>query len=281
MVVSVYFSRDPYFYDLIPLEGANQGFGGAGGRFGGNTQNQNQKGAGSQQGKGNNNANNNANNATTSTASTASNNASSTASTANNNNNANNNANSDSNPQTSLTLDPSVIGPGYAQTGIGANGSEAGEVASLTTTNNFINFCLGQQITNGEQFSTASCNPIPMGQIPSKGNLPSAKFTSPVNGQNFEENQTFTISMAIQGLQTGAFVNADTNFLGAPQQLASSGQVIGHSHVVIQPIQSFTDTTPADPTKFTYFKYVLCFLLLRSDINVNFFPLFLFFQGSQ
>lgn len=83
------------------------------------------------------------------------------------------------NPATSLQLDPSVIGKNIAQTGLGASGSEAGEVASATSTNNFINSCVGKTITNGQQVTGGSCNPIPMGDIPSKNNMVSAKFSSP------------------------------------------------------------------------------------------------------
>lgn len=57
-------------------------------------------------------------------------------------------------------------------------------------------------------------------------------------------------------METGHFVNSDTNYYAAPQQLNSKGQIIGHSHFVIQSISSFTDTTVLDPKKFVSFSAV-------------------------
>jgi hypothetical protein len=157
-----------------------------------------------------------------------------------------------------LALNPAVIAPGFAQNGQGANGSEAGQVASLTSTNNFINFCLttNKPITNGKQIKGGSCNPAPMGVIAATTNMPSAKFQSPVNGQNFQANTAFDIKMAINNLQTGNFVNAQANYYSAPQQVNQAGDIIGHSHFTVQAIQSFTSTTALDPNVFAFFKGV-------------------------
>lgn len=62
--------------------------------------------------------------------------------------------------------------------------------------------------------------------------------------------------MSIQNMQTGNFVNPKTNYFAAPQQLDAQGQIIGHSHFVIQAISSFTDTTVPDPEKFAFFQGV-------------------------
>ena len=138
------------------------------------------------------------------------------------------------------------------------NNYVAGQVASLTSSNNFINFCLtvpNLPITNGKQIATGSCNPAPMGAIPSKENMPSAKFTFPANGEdNIPANTEFNISMAIKNFQTGNFVNADANYFAAPQQLNKQGQIIGHSHVVVETLSSLGQTTPTDPGKFAFFK---------------------------
>jgi hypothetical protein len=93
-----------------------------------------------------------------------------------------------------------------------------------------------------------------MGLIPSTANMPSAKFTFPTNDGNVAANTPFTISLAIQGMDTGNFVNAEQNYFAAPQQLNAAGQVIGHSHVVVETLSSLTQTTPTDPTKFAFFK---------------------------
>ncbi|KIK99217.1 hypothetical protein PAXRUDRAFT_822988 [Paxillus rubicundulus Ve08.2h10] len=158
-------------------------------------------------------------------------------------------------PQSSLTLDPGVIAKGFENDG--QDQPAAGQVASLTSPNNFINFCLtvpDQPITNGQQIAGGSCNPAPMGSIPSTSNMPSAKFTNPKNLDVIPANQAFTVSLAIQGMETGFFVNAQENYFSAPQQLNSQGQIQGHSHVVIEELSSLTQTTPTDPTKFAFFK---------------------------
>lgn len=67
-------------------------------------------------------------------------------------------------------------------------------------------------------------------------------------------NKAFTISLNIQGMETGNFVNAATNYFSAPQQLNAQGQIIGHTHVVIEQMTSLTQTTPTDATKFAFFK---------------------------
>ena len=74
------------------------------------------------------------------------------------------------NLQSSTTLDPSVIAKGFEQNG--QQVPTAGQVASLTSSNNFINFCATtkQPITNGKQITGGSCNPAPMGSIPSTAN---------------------------------------------------------------------------------------------------------------
>ncbi|KAJ8469760.1 hypothetical protein ONZ45_g16785 [Pleurotus djamor] len=172
-----------------------------------------------------------------------------------NNGNNGNNGNGNNDPQTSLTLDPKVIAPGFANDG--QDVPTAGQVASLTSTNNFINFCLTRPdlpITNGQQIQSGSCNPAPIGLIPSVDRMPSSKFTFPTNFGTVAANQQFTISMAITNLETGNFVNANKNYFAAPQQLNGQGIIRGHSHVVIEKIESFTSTTPLDPKKFQFFK---------------------------
>lgn len=159
--------------------------------------------------------------------------------------------------QTSLTLLSSVIAANFAQNGLNTNTSEAGEVASLTSSNNFINFCAtlpDLPITNGQQLKNGSCNPAPMGAIPSASNIPSAKFVTPANLAVIPSNVTFQVILAVRNLAAGYFVNPDTNFLAAPQQLdPSTGLIQGHTHIVIEALQSLNQTTPTDPTKFAFF----------------------------
>lgn len=125
----------------------------------------------------------------------------------------------------------------------------------MTSSNNFINFCatVSQPLTNGQQVKGGSCNTAPIGSIPSSSNMPAAKFVSPANLDTIKANETFTITLAIQNLETGNFVNADTNYLAAPQQVGASGNIKGHSHIVIQKLDSLNQTTPLDPTVFAFF----------------------------
>ncbi|KZT42836.1 hypothetical protein SISSUDRAFT_979572 [Sistotremastrum suecicum HHB10207 ss-3] len=157
--------------------------------------------------------------------------------------------------QTSLTLDPSQVMKGIQQDGQAVQ--EAGQVASLTSTNNFINFCLTQPnlpLTNGQQVIDGSCNPVPMGVILAQKNMPSAKFVFPTNGANVDANKPFTVQLAVANMETGNFVNAQSNYFGAPQQINSAGQLVAHSHIVIESIPSLTSTAVTDPTKFAFFK---------------------------
>jgi hypothetical protein len=157
--------------------------------------------------------------------------------------------------QRSRVLNPKVIAAGFEQNGQGT--PVAGQVASLTSSNNYINFCLtvpNLPLTNGKQISTGSCNPAPMGIIPSSANMPSSKFINPPNFGTIQANKTFTVQMAIQGMQTGFFVNAQLNYFAAPQQLNAQGQIQGHSHVVIEALSDLAQKTPTNPTKFIFFK---------------------------
>jgi len=248
--------------------GNNNGNGGSSGNNGkGNQNNNNGNGNGNNgggkngnNGNGNNGNNNNGN--ASATASSAAPSATSGNGGKNNNggnnggNNGNNGGNNNTgNAQTSTTLDPAVIATGFENDG--QDVPAAGQVASLTSSNNFINFCLtvpNLPITNGQQIKTGSCNPAPMGTIPSTNNMPSSKFTNPANFGTIQANTAFTITMAITNLDTGNFVNANENYFSAPQQVGSDGNVQGHSHVVVEQISSLTQTTPTNPQNFAFFK---------------------------
>ncbi|KAF5377156.1 hypothetical protein D9615_006379 [Tricholomella constricta] len=169
-------------------------------------------------------------------------------------NNAGNGGAAGGDAQTSLTLDPDVIAKGFDNDGQSV--PAAGQVASLTSKNNFINFCktVNLPITNGAQVTGGSCNPAPMGVIPSTKNMPSSKFVFPTNGATIKPDTQFTIQMAIRNLETGNFVNAQQNYFAAPQQLNAQGIIRGHSHVVIELLTSMEQTTPLDPNVFAFFK---------------------------
>jgi hypothetical protein len=165
--------------------------------------------------------------------------------------NQNQNQNNNQDPQESLTLLAELVAPGLALDG--QDPPVAGQVASLTSTNNFINFCLGQTITNGQQIREGSCNPVPMGDIIPKANMPSSKFTNPINFSTIPANQPFVASIAVQNMNTGFFTNAQKNYFAAPQQL-DGGVLVAHSHIVIQQMQAVDSTQVLDPLTFAFFK---------------------------
>jgi len=94
-----------------------------------------------------------------------------------------------------------------------------------------------------------------MGVLPATTNQPSCKFVTPTNNQDIAAaNTPFTMTLAITGMQTGNFVNAQTNYFAAPQTVNAQGQIVGHSHMVVQALTSLTQTTPINPTQFAFFQ---------------------------
>ncbi|KAF7364040.1 hypothetical protein MSAN_01062700 [Mycena sanguinolenta] len=160
--------------------------------------------------------------------------------------------------QTSLTLDPSVIASSFTRNGVIAV-SDVPNNASLTSSNNFINFCATTTapISNGAQLASGSCNPAPMGLIPTVNNMPSVLITQPAKGATVQANTTFSLQLLATNLQTGVFTSFTSNFLSAPQQLNSAGLVLGHFHVVIDPLDALDSTFPTDSLDFAYFSIVL------------------------
>jgi len=158
--------------------------------------------------------------------------------------------------QTSLTLDASVINSGYNDNG--QNPAVAGQTASQTSTNNYINYCALTldkfPLTNGLQITSGSCNQAPMGLIPSVDKMVSCKFSNPKNGDTIPANVAFNATLNILNLSAGLFTNAQKTYYAAPQQLDENGIIKGHSHFVIEPLTALDQTTPNDPRKFTFFK---------------------------
>jgi hypothetical protein len=151
--------------------------------------------------------------------------------------------------QTLLALDPSQIATGSQQDGQGADVAD-NQVRSQTSNNNFINHCLNEDVplTNGQQIKTGSCNPTIMGVIASTNNMPRSKFDFPKNGQVIKADTPFTLRMRIGNLQTGNFVNPNSNYYAAPQTVNGAGDIIGHSHVTIQKMDDVASPNPLDPS---------------------------------
>ncbi|THV47229.1 hypothetical protein BGAL_0326g00080 [Botrytis galanthina] len=158
---------------------------------------------------------------------------------------------------TSLTLAQNAIASGSFSDGLTEiGGNEGFEAASATSRNNFINFCAGETLTNGLQIVTGSCNGIPMGQIPAKNKMMSSIITFPLAGSaTIKSDTTFNITVQMSNITPGSFSNADSTYFSAPQQLDSSGVVIGHTHITVQDMgSSLNPTGTLDPTQFAFFK---------------------------
>ncbi|KAJ7194941.1 hypothetical protein GGX14DRAFT_475483 [Mycena pura] len=156
--------------------------------------------------------------------------------------------------QWSLVLDPSVVAANFAHT------SDTG-TPSLTSSNNFINFCdtvtvSPTPITNGQQIAGESCNPAPMGRIPTIDNLPSVRITQPTNLATLQKNTSISLQFIARNLQGGVFVNPTTRYLSEPQDVDDTGNVIGHFHVVIEELDALNSTIPPDIRNFVFFSVI-------------------------
>jgi hypothetical protein len=112
----------------------------------------------------------------------------------------------------------------------------------------------GTRLTPHFKSAGGSCNPAPIGVVPSVDNMPSAKFIFPPNFAAVTKNQTFTVKIAIIHLETGWFTNSQTTYMAAPVEVNANGDVIGHSHLVIQQLTGFGQTTAVDPKDFVFFR---------------------------
>jgi predicted PolB exonuclease-like 3'-5' exonuclease len=92
-----------------------------------------------------------------------------------------------------------------------------------------------------------------MGVLAPSTNMPSSKFIKPKNLDAIKAHTTFQIKMAIRHLDAGHFTNSDTTFFGAPQQLNSGNDIIGHTHFVIEKLSSVSSTDLSDPSQFVSF----------------------------
>ncbi|GAB1320926.1 hypothetical protein MFIFM68171_11136 [Madurella fahalii] len=162
-------------------------------------------------------------------------------------------------PKPSATcIAPDALQTGSLYTGLeeGTVGIRPGLSESATDEANFVNFCAGRTLTNGQQNRNGSCNGIPMGRIPSANNMISMIITSPQPGDRFKPMTTFFVKIQTRNLRAGFLANPSTNYYSAPQDLDENGDVIGHVHVTIQEIGSLKALVAPDPTQFAFFKGV-------------------------
>jgi len=84
--------------------------------------------------------------------------------------------------------------------------------------------------------------------------MPSAKFIFPRNFDIIPKGQNFTAQIAISHLETGWFTNPQKTYMTGPQEVNSSGDVMGHSHITIDALTGFGQTTPTDPKNPAFFQ---------------------------
>ncbi|GJC85621.1 hypothetical protein ColLi_08459 [Colletotrichum liriopes] len=171
----------------------------------------------------------------------------------NNNNGGNNNNNGGNNNggNNQLCLNQNAVQTGSQQAGQ----PNAQQANSATDNANFINFCQGETLTNGEQKTGGSCNGIVMGKIPSQNQMVSTIIQNPPHNGNIQANQDFDVELKVNNLQAGSFTDAQSTYYSAPQNLNGQGQIIGHVHVTVQDMGgSLTPGNALDPSKFVFFK---------------------------
>jgi hypothetical protein len=91
---------------------------------------------------------------------------------------------------------------------------------------------------------------------------------SPKNLDTIASDVTFNIVLKTKNIQLGTFTNAQKTYFANPQKLNAQGQIIGHTHVVMETIDSLTTTKLSDPTKFFFFKGVNDAQDAQGNVNV-------------
>ena len=84
--------------------------------------------------------------------------------------------------------------------------------------------------------------------------MPSSKFIFPPNFAALKANETFTVKIIVNHLDTGWFTNPGNTYMAAPIAVNAAGDVFGHSHIVIDRLTGFGQTTPTDPRTFAFFR---------------------------
>ncbi|KAJ3506163.1 hypothetical protein NLJ89_g7021 [Agrocybe chaxingu] len=125
---------------------------------------------------------------------------------------------------------------GAGATAGAATGAAGGAAAGVATGNNNSNALDPRVIVSGFANNGQDHDWILQSstyeRYPFKRKHAVSEVPDPKNSDTLKANTHFTIAMVIQGMQTGAFVNAQENYFAAPQKLNAQGQIIGHSHVV-------------------------------------------------
>ncbi|GBC04379.1 hypothetical protein RclHR1_05650007 [Rhizophagus clarus] len=117
-----------------------------------------------------------------------------------------------------------------------------------------VQFCKDSKLfpANGTQIrNQETCVSLPIGEIPTPGNMVSALIIEPNNGQRIRRNTTFVVKARVSKLATGFFSDPAVDYYQIPQTLNKDGQIQGHSHITIQQIDG---SNAPDPQVFSFFK---------------------------
>lgn len=116
-------------------------------------------------------------------------------------------------------------------------------------------FCkaVGGVQLNGSQVPDGFCSSQIMGQIPSTEHMTSTIILTPRSEAILEPNKDFTVTIKINHLVTGKFSDPKSQYYLSPQKLDDSGAILGHSHLVVQRIDSSDDGDAPDARNFTFF----------------------------
>ncbi|KAJ3078000.1 hypothetical protein HK102_004804, partial [Quaeritorhiza haematococci] len=119
-------------------------------------------------------------------------------------------------------------------------------------------FCSSQfnnlPLADGTQNKGGSCSLTVQGAIPSFNKMVSTIILSPKDGENINRNKGFTLSVKVLNMQLGNFDDPQRLYYRTPQTLNKNGVIIGHQHVVVQPMPNANPQEPLDPRNFDFFR---------------------------
>ena len=93
-----------------------------------------------------------------------------------------------------------------------------------------------------------------MGKIPAATRMVSSIITKPQPGDRIVANTTFDILIQTRNMHVGFQTNPAASYYAGPQDLDEDGLVIGHSHIVIEELDSLGPLAAPDPLDFVFFR---------------------------
>ncbi|KAG6546819.1 hypothetical protein Mapa_011672 [Marchantia paleacea] len=103
-----------------------------------------------------------------------------------------------------------------------------------------------------QQADQETCSSIQLGEIPTSDKMTTTLIVKPKFGETIERNKKFEIKLKLKNLETGFFSDPNVQYYSFSQQLNNEGKIKGHTHVVIQRLDS--NSSPPDARNFDFFK---------------------------